>query len=142
MEFLPIQKHNILSEFYITNGLEVSNDIEKDDGAIYSICLSINGKIAAAATLSYRKETFILDYIAVIVSERKNGIGKKAIGLIIEKARALGAEKIYISAKEPLFFSSVGFKNGAPPSYDINRDCKKCSKLGVSCNPVPMVLEI
>ena len=62
--FENVKNHNSLIEFYRENGLEVSNDIETEDGAVVSLALTENGKVISAATLSYRFGVFILDYRA------------------------------------------------------------------------------
>lgn len=140
MEFLEIKKHNILTEFYTKNGLEVSKNIECDDGAIYSL-VNNSEKTLAAATLSFRKGEFILDYIAVDTTCRNMGVGFLLLEKIINKAKSLGAKNVFLSAKEPLFFKKFGFLEGAP-HFDINADCIDCKKLHKECNPKPMVFKI
>lgn len=142
MEFLPVTDHNILSEFYSENGLEVSDDIKADDGALYSIALTQNGKTLAAATLSYRNDCYILDYIAVDSLARRKGLGKKALTQIVQKASCFGATAIYLSARTPLFFRNFGFKEGSPKDFDLNADCIGCPKLNTECNPISMVLNL
>ena len=142
MQFKTVSDHNSLSVFYRGNGLEVSQNIEAEDGAIYSIASVKHGRIVAASTLSYRKGVYILDYIAVDETLRRMGAGKTAVGIIAEKARELGADKIYISARNPAFFSSIGFINGSPKGIDMNADCAGCPQFGHGCEPVPMMLII
>jgi N-acetylglutamate synthase-like GNAT family acetyltransferase len=140
VQFNETNKHNILYDFYFGNGLEVSKNIESDDGAFYSVVALNNGVIAAAATLSFRKNIFILDYIAVDSNYRKAGLGKQAIDMIVKKAKELSAQAIFITAKEPAFFKKIGFIQGSPEGVDMNEDCLGCEKYGKECVSVPMKL--
>lgn len=140
MQFSETNKHNILYDFYLENGLEVSKNIESDDGAFYSVVALNSGVIAAAATLSFRKNIFILDYIAVGSNYRKIGLGKQAIDMVVKKAKELNAKAIFITAKEPAFFKKVGFIQGSPEGVDMNEDCLGCEKYGKECVSVPMKL--
>ncbi len=142
MQFVETKQHNMLYDFYFKNGLEVSKNIEVDDGSVYSIVAQAHGKLAAAATLSFRKNIFILDYIAVDSVYRKSGLGKKALDIITKKAKGLGADAIYITARVPDFFKKMGFKLGSPEGVDMNEDCIGCEKYGTECVSMPMRLTL
>lgn len=132
--------HNSLISFYKLNGLEVSDDIALQDGAVFSIAEKYENRVLAAATLSQRSHVYILDYIAVDKSQRRKGIGSEALRLISEKARQLGADRLYITARNPGFFKSAGFKEGAPDGVDMNADCEGCPQLFNGCVKLPMYL--
>ena len=142
MIFETVSRSNILIPFYRENSLEVSNDIDAEDGAAVSIALRQNGKITAAATLSYRFGVYILDYIAVDKSLRRNGVGTDILSEILNKARALGADKVYITAKSPEFFKSQGFFEGSPQGVDMNADCAGCPEYNNGCTKLPMVIDL
>lgn len=140
MEFSEIAEHNSLIGFYRQNGLEVSDDIAAEDGAVYSIAAEINGNTVAAATLSHRFGVYILDYIAVDESLRRTGAGTKAVLLIRQRAKALGADRLYITAKNPEFFKASGFREGSPDGVDMNADCIGCPQFEAHCVKLPMYL--
>lgn len=142
MNFSKIKDHNILKDFYRENGIEVSDDITRDDGAIFSINCVEGGKIVSAATLSYRFGVFILDYIAVDPNHRKKGLGEKAVAAVKSKAKELGAEKVFITAKNPEFFKKIGFLEGSPDGVDMNADCVGCPQFNNGCTKLPMYIEI
>lgn len=137
--FKSLTDHKSLVEFYAQNGLEVSPDPSLD-GAFYSIASIFDGSIAAAATLSYRKGVFILDYIAVDPSFRGKKLGAEAFSLIKQKAVEKGATELYITTKVPSFFEKLGFVLGEPEGLDLNADCKDCPQLYVTCHPQNMKL--
>lgn len=142
MAFSGVIDHNALAEFYRQNTLEVSDDILKDDGAVFSIKYDQNGKTVAAATMSFRFSVFILDYVAVDPDFRKQGLGEQAVEKIKAKAKELGAKSLYITAKSPSFFKKIGFVNGSPAGVDMNADCIGCPEFNNGCRKQPMYIEL
>ena len=142
MGFEEYDNSEKLRQFYLENGLEVSQNLEREDGAVFSTAYSENGVILAAATLSLRQGIYVLDYIAVSKSVRGKGIGRSAFLIVKQRACVLGADKIYLTARSPKFFESMGFKNGSPDCIDMNEGCKGCQQYGTTCVSVPMVLTL
>ncbi len=140
--FKVVDEHNSLISFYRQNGLEVSDDISAQDGAVFSIAAICENKILAAATLSRRFNIYILDYIAVDKSQRRKGLGLKALTLISEKAKQIGADRLYITARNPDFFRSAGFNEGQPDGVDMNADCEGCPQFLNGCVKLPMYLNL
>ena len=142
MKLEIVNNHNELCEFYRENGLEVSDDIEKDDGAVFSIRLTEDGQTTAAATLSHRFSVYILDYVAVDKQHRKNGLGERLVDEIKAKASLLSADKLYITAKSPEFFKKIGFVNGSPVGIDMNADCVGCPEFNNGFKKQPMYIDL
>ena len=135
-------EHNELAEFYRSNGLEVSDDIAVEDGAVYSIKYVQDGKLIAAATLSFRFNVFILDYIAVDPEFRGRNFGALTLTRILKKAKEMGADKLFITARNPSFFERFGFKEGSPQGVDMNFDCIGCPEYNNGCSKKPMYIDI
>lgn len=142
MLFLETNDHNSLCEFYRENGLEVSDDIFADDGAFFSIKCVENGKTIAAATLSRRFGVYIIDYVATSPDHRKKGLGEKAVTVVKACAKQRGADKLYITAKNPAFFKKIGFQNGSPKGVDMNIDCIGCPEYNKGCQKLPMYIDL
>ena len=142
MKLEVVDSHNSLIEFYQKNGLEVSDDLMKDDGAVFSVRVIENEKTIAAATLSQRLSVCILDYVAVDEQHRKNGLGERLVDEIKAKARLLSADKVYITAKSPEFFKKIGFVNGSPVGIDMNADCIGCPEFNNGCKKQPMFIDL
>ena len=142
MNFSSVSDHNVLAKFYRENTLEVSDDILKDDGAIFSIKYESNGKTVAAATLSFRFSVYILDYVAVESGFRKQGLGEQAVEIIKQKAKELGGDRLYITAKSPSFFKKIGFLEGSPKGVDMNADCIGCPEFNNGCKKQPMYIDL
>lgn len=142
MQFFETHDHNGLCEFYRQNGLEVSDNLRRDDGAVFSVAAVENGKLVVAATLSQRFCVYILDYIAVEPDFRKKGLGEKAVKAVKEKAKELGADKLYITAKNPKFFKKISFTEGSPEGVDMNADCIGCPEFDNGCRKLPMYIDL
>ena len=142
MQFIKTQDHNSIIPFYRENLLEVSDNIVSEDGAVVSFVLEKESKILAAATLSHRLGIYILDYIAVDSSLRRDGVGAKILGEILKEARILGANKVYLTAKAPKFFKSQGFYEGSPKGINMNADCVGCPEYNNGCTKLPMVIDL
>ncbi len=142
MNFIKTADHNSLVGFYRQNGLEVSDDIAGDDGAVFSVKCVEDGAFLSAATLSLRFGVYILDYIAVDPEFRRQGIGEKTVAEIIKKAEGLGADKVYLTARNPMFFEKIGFKEGSPNGVDMNADCVGCPQFGNGCRKLPMYIDV
>lgn len=142
MNFIETDDHNGLKSFYRENGLEVSDDLVRDDGAVFSIKYVENSQTISAATLSRRFEVYILDYVAVDPDHRKKGLGEMAVAKMLSKAKQLGAKKVYITSKSPVFFKKIGFLKGSPEGVDMNADCVGCPQFNNGCTKLPMYIKI
>lgn len=142
MRFFEVEEHTLLNPFYEKNGLEVSENIVTDDGAVLSVAAQSEGNTVAAGTLSKRHGVFILDYIAVEPCFRMHGLGGEILSEILRKAGCMGAEAVYITARRPSFFKKHGFKEGSPKGIDMNEGCIGCPQYNTTCVSVPMYLKL
>lgn len=142
MNFKEEKNHNRLTSFYSQNGLEVDNNPEADNGAVFSIVYENSGTILAAATLSFRCDVYILDYIAVDKALRRKKVGSKALEIIIKKTRDLGGDTLYLSARNPMFFKAHGFVSGKPKTINLLSDCLNCEQYKTTCNPENLKLDL
>lgn len=134
------QTYNYLQfkELFVSSGLEFNLDEtgEKPEGFIAAYeCKNSNGEILGAAAICKRACYFVLQDIAVCDLERGKGIGEALLCKCMNKMEALGAEKIYLTAKEPKFFERYGFEyldeNNAPDIFS----CLNCRQYGIECMP-------
>ena len=49
---------------------------------------------------------------------------------------------VYITAKNPEFFKSQGFRKGSPEGVDMNIDCLGCPLYNNGCAKLPMVINL
>lgn len=136
------QNYLQFKELFISSGLEFNLDEtgEKPEGFIVAYeCKNSNGELVGAAAICKRAGYFVLQDIAVSDLERGKGIGEELLYKCMSKMEALGAEQIYLTAKEPKFFERYGFKylddNQIPDIFS----CLNCKQYGSTCLPKFMV---
>ena len=116
----------LANEYYDVKGWDLKElrgfiarlqDIYNRKGTIYGAF--DNGKIVGLAALESKligknKDQIKFDMLYISSSHRKRGISKKLISLLIEKAKELGAKKLYISATPSKntvdFYLAIGAK--------------------------------
>lgn len=128
MEFVQVNEHKILTDFYKNCKMEIANDWVLTMNPIKSIALFKENKIIASATLSKRNQKTILDYIGVDESLRNQGIGKKLLQEILKNEK-----QVYLSAKNYGFFKSQGFME--TEDNDLIKECLSCEQYNKNCFP-------
>lgn len=131
MKFELVSDHKILTEFYLDCGLEIENGWEKSMNPIKSLAVFEDGKIICAATLSNRFNRTILDYIGVIPSMQRQGIGKS---IFQEITKDCG--EIYLTARNADFFRALGFSE--IQDNDLMSECSGCPQYNLKCFPKAM----
>lgn len=124
-----------LAAFYRASGLEVSEDISADNHPVSTLTALLDGELVGAATLSERGGIMILDYIAVLPAYRRQRIGAELVARL-----TAGRGPVYLVARAPSFFRSLGFLPFTPPTGHPadTADCRDCPQYGKDCRPVPM----
>ena len=128
MEFVQVNEHKILTDFYKNCKMEIANDWVLTMNPIKSIALFKENKIIASATLSKRNQKTILDYIGVDESLRNQGIGKRLLQEILKNEK-----QVYLSAKNYGFFKSQGFIE--TEDNDLIKECLSCAQYNKDCFP-------
>ena len=86
-----------------------------------------SGKLAGFATLMNQKfgsnEQYVqLKYIHVSLEQRHKGIGTNLFAMAVEKAKSIGAEKIYISANDSEDTQAFYLNLGCVDAVEINAE--------------------
>lgn len=81
--------------------------------------------------------------LAVDISARKKGIGKKLVDATIERAKYLNIKKVFTLTYQVAFFEKCGFKEVERNSlsYKVFGDCLNCPKVN-NCDEHALVLEL
>jgi amino-acid N-acetyltransferase len=89
-----------------------------------------------------REGRYICDGIATDESVRGQGVGKLLLFAMIDEARVLGADALYLVARAPGFFNKNGFemiqREDAPTFFE----CFSCSQYKKTCHPEVMRLPL
>ena len=73
---------------------------------------------------------------------RRTGIGRIMMEKAIKEVRAMGGKRIYLCAKVPEFFETLGFIKIPWEEASDLFGCGTCEQRGVSCFPEAMKLEL
>lgn len=126
-----------LEEFYAGNGLEISEGGELPP-VLYCRGIYENGVLFAAATVTLKFGKKVLDYIAVRPEFRKQGFGECLLSDIFTRIIKPDADRLWLVAKTPAFFSAVGAKE-TKEGTELLFECNGCEMRGIQCNPKVMV---
>ncbi len=63
---------------------------------------------------------------------------------VLKEASELGIPKVYVLTRCPEFFEKQGFEKTTLEQlpYKIRKDCARCPKYGVTCDEIPMILQL
>ena len=136
--------YETLVKFFIENELEYAEDDEVPTDLIkcWKAVDSIDGRLVGACVLAKREGRFICDGIATDISVRGKRLGEELLNILINEAKSLGAEAIYLVARAPGFFAKHGFvlvpREGAPTFFE----CFSCPQFGTTCAAAVMRLSL
>lgn len=125
-------KYEVLKCWKITQGYRSRNEdlTEKNDYMV------------ACIMLVKRSGEYVIEGIAVEPVIRKSGIGTVLVKKAISYVRDLGGKRIYLVAKVPEFFKTMGFKVIDRTEAPVISGCMTCEQFKTECFPEVMVLEL
>jgi N-acetylglutamate synthase-like GNAT family acetyltransferase len=99
-----------------------------------------DGELAAAGRLEMNYGHPMVEEIAVRKDLRRNGLGKKIVDAILTEARARNIETIWVMARAPELFRSLGFKPADDKELiaQLKEECAVCRDHITVCNPILM----
>lgn len=132
-----------LVEFMTLMGLEFGGEAEKEQEIVS--CWKVvqdPDYLVGGVILSKRKGEYYIGGIAVDPPMRRTGIGRILMNKAISEVRKLGGKRIYLVAKVPEFFRTLGFEEISFDEIEGLSGCGSCEQAGSSCFPKAMKLEI
>ncbi|MBQ9961429.1 MAG: GNAT family N-acetyltransferase [Firmicutes bacterium] len=132
-----------LVKFFVENELEFNGDEEVDTDIIK--CWKVthtDDVLIAGCVLAQRQGKYIIDGIAVTKMFRKFGIGKILVDKVVKEIKARGGKELYLVARAPGFFKTMGFETVKPEDAPVFFECGQCPQYQIKCFPEIMKLEI
>ncbi len=132
-----------LVEFMTPMGLEFGND--EAMGTQMVKCWEVIQEpdfLVGAVMLATRKGEYYINGIGVDLPMRRTGIGSIMMKKAISEVKAREGKRIYLCAKVPEFFESLGFERIPWDEASDLFGCGSCDQRDVSCFPVAMKLEL
>ncbi|MDR0885785.1 MAG: GNAT family N-acetyltransferase [Clostridiales Family XIII bacterium] len=147
--------YDSLVKLFIRNDLEyteddeITTDIIKQYGAYdtakYDPECKLNSDVASligGIVLAKRENRFICDGIAIDAEYRNLDLGERLLKQIIEDAKNLGADALYLVARAPGFFKKYGFFNIPKDDAPTFFECFTCPQYNKTCHPEVLKLAI
>lgn len=132
-----------LVKFFVENELEFNGDEEVDTDIIK--CWKVthtDDVLIGGCVLAQRQGKYIIDGIAVTKMFRKFGIGKILVDKVVKEIKARGGKELYLVARAPGFFKTMGFETVKPEDAPVFFECGQCPQYQIKCFPEIMKLEI
>jgi len=107
MNLIEYKDHNKLIPFYLSRGIEVSEEFENPP--VFSYIIEEQGELIAAVTCSEINGTFIVEAIAVHEKYERQHIGTRLLNAAIHRMKEMNASNIILNAKNPSVFEKNGF---------------------------------
>ncbi len=137
------EEYDRLEEFMKAAGLEFSNDDDFDTERVKAWkVVQEPDYLVGGLFLCKRKGYFYINGIAVDLPMRKTGIGTIMMKKAIKEVKALGGTEIWLVAKVPEFFRTLGFENVDAKDAPQIFGCITCEQFGKDCFPEIMKLEL
>ena len=136
-------EYDRLVEFMEPFGLEFGNDERMGTEIIK--CWKVVQEpdyLVGGVMLGLRKGEYYVNGIAVDTPMRRTGIGKIMLKKLIDEVKNRGGKRIYLVAKVPEFFASLGFERVPWEEVSEISGCPFCEQMDVSCFPVAMKMEL
>ena len=81
--------------------------------------------------------------LAIAPDAKKQGIGRKIVGLLVDEARELGVKQVFALTYQPGFFTKCGFaevpKENLP--HKVWKECINCPKFP-NCDETAMIMNL
>lgn len=136
-------EYDRLVKFFVENELEFDGDEEVDTDIVK--CWKVthtDDVLIGGCVLALREGKYIIDGIAVEKLFRKFKIGKIMMDKAIKEVKSRGGKELYLVARAPGFFRTLGFEEVKPEDAPLFFECGQCPQYQKTCHPEIMRLEI
>lgn len=100
-----------LSRLYYDSGLEIEVGQDPPGRVVkHWECTGDDGELLAGATLLYKGDCCVFEYLSVKEKMRRHGIGRALIDIVTEEARRSGAETLWLCGKVPAYYRQYGWE--------------------------------
>lgn len=133
-----------LARMMAAKGLEMDSEGAPTDilDCWEAVDLERGGRLAGGAILGLRANQYVLDGIATEDEYRGIGLGTALFDILLKRAKDDGAKRLWLVARAPNFFRTLGFTSVAMEDSLGLFDCDSCVQRGETCFPEAMYLDI
>jgi N-acetylglutamate synthase-like GNAT family acetyltransferase len=143
MKIEEFYDHNDLIDFYISRGIEFDAKKQYFHQPVFTYVAKANNKFAGAITICKEGNDYLLDEIAVVPNLEGQGIGTTLYNAAIARIKTENpSAKVYLVAKNVMFFKNKGFNIIPRTSAPDFSECFTCPDFQKSCKPEVMLLDL
>lgn len=127
-----------LVDFFIENRLEFSDEDPVPTDLVETWEIRDGDRLAAALVLAKRQGYHIIDGIATDPEYRHEKLATGLMEKAVKRTADDGGEAIYLVARAPGFFKTLGFYETDPDEAPDFFECRTCPQYGKDCFPQVM----
>lgn len=129
---------------FIEAGLEMEPDEKRPTGLLecYEMIDRTTGRRIGGGSLVYMCDEYVIKTVAIEKAYQGKGLGTKLVKTIMDDAKERGAKRVYLNAKVPAFYKTLGYKIVAPEEAPDISTCHLCHRFHNGCDSEIMMIEL
>lgn len=136
--------HKSLVELFKKEGLEtgVQELVPTEIVKCWAVTVGEEHTLIGGAVLAKRQGNYIVDGVAMDAEFQNMRLGHELMMKLIEEVLIVKGEAIYLVAKAPAFFKTIGFESIPREEGPDFFECNSCEQYGKLCHPEVMKLAL
>ena len=129
---------------FIEAGLEMDPDEKRPNGLLqcYELVENESGKRIGGGSLVYMCNEYVIKTVAIETAYQGRGLGTDLVQEIMRDAKERGAKRVYLNAKIPAFYKTLGFKIVSHEEAPDISTCHLCSRYHNGCDSEIMMKDL
>lgn len=129
---------------FIEAGLEMEPNEKRPSGLLecYELIDNNTGKRVGGASLAYTCDEYVIKTVAIEKAYQGKGLGTDLVKTIMQDAKERGAKRIYLNAKVPEFYKTLGFTIVSHDEAPDISTCHLCHRYHNGCDSEIMMKDL
>ena len=129
---------------FIEAGLEMDPNEKRPSGLLecYELIDNNTGKRVGGASLVYTCDEYVIKTVAIEKAYQGKGLGTDLVKTIMQDAKERGAKRIYLNAKVPEFYKTLGFTIVSHDEAPDISTCHLCHRYHNGCDSEIMMKDL
>ena len=129
---------------FIEAGLEMEPNEKRPSGLLecYELIDNNTGKRVGGASLVYTCDEYVIKTVAIEKAYQGKGLGTDLVKTIMQDAKERGAKRIYLNAKVPEFYKTLGFTIVSHDEAPDISTCHLCHRYHNGCDSEIMMKDL
>lgn len=143
-EIIHSMRFKEMLPMFIEAGLEFESDADRPEGLLqcYEMIEKASGKRIGGGSLAYTCDEYVIKTVAIEKEYQGKGLGTDLVNAIMADAKDRGAKRVYLNAKVPEFYKTLGYKVVSGDEAPDISTCHLCNRYHNGCDSEIMVKEL